>query len=72
MNEDQLIAAIQQRAFNPATRTDFAERWHRELGPPASADAIEAAGREMGCHFTSFTRVYSKRLEMAVLGPAMV
>jgi len=51
MNEGQLIAAIRQRASNPATRTDFAARRHRELGPPASADAIEAAGREMGCHF---------------------
>ncbi len=50
MNEDQLIAAIRERASNPATRTDFADRSHRELGPPASADAIEAAGREMGCH----------------------
>jgi hypothetical protein len=51
MYEDQLIAAIRQRASNPATRTDFADRGHRELGPPASADAIEAAEREMGCHF---------------------
>src|SRR5262249_54083107 len=40
-----------QRASNPATRTDFADRGHRELGPPANTDAIEAAGREMGCHF---------------------
>jgi hypothetical protein len=51
MNEDQLIAAIRRRASNPATRIDFADRRQRELGPPASANAIEAAGREMGCHF---------------------
>jgi hypothetical protein len=51
MNDDQLIAAIRQRASNPGTRTDFADRGHQELGPPASADAIEAAETEMGYHF---------------------
>ena len=69
MNEDQLIAAIQQRASNPATRTDFAERWHRELGPPASADAIEVAGREMGCHFHQLHARLFKEIGNGGFGP---
>jgi hypothetical protein len=69
MNEDQLIAAIRQRAFNPATRNDFAERWHRELGPPTSADAIEAAEREMGCHFHQFHRRLFREVGNGGFGP---
>src|SRR5262245_37073377 len=53
INEDQLIA-IRQRASNPATRSDFADRRHRELGPAASAGAIEAAETEIGCRFHQF------------------
>jgi len=69
MNEDQLVAAIRQRASNPATRTDFADRWHRELGPPASADAIEAAAREMGYHFHQFHARLFKEVGNGGFGP---
>jgi hypothetical protein len=69
MNEDQLIAAIRQRASNPATRTDSAERWHRELGPPASADAVEAAEREMGCHLHQFHRRLFREVGNGGFGP---
>jgi hypothetical protein len=69
MNEDQLIAAIRQRASNPATRTDFADRRHREVGPLASADAIEAAGREMGCHFHQLHERLFKEVGNGGFGP---
>ena len=69
MNEDQLIAAIRQRASNPATRTDFADRGHRELGLPASADAIEAAEREMGCHFHQLQGRLFKEVGNGGFGP---
>jgi hypothetical protein len=69
MNEDQLIAAIRQRASNPATRTDFADRGRRELGPPASDDAIEAAAREMGCHFHQFHARLLKEVGNGGFGP---
>ena len=69
MNDDQLVAAICQRASNPATRTDFADRRHRELGPPASADAIEAAERKMGCHFHHFHRRLFREVGNGGFGP---
>jgi hypothetical protein len=69
MNEDQLIAAIRQRVYNPATRTDFADRIYREIGPPASADAIEAAEREMGCHFHHLHERLLKEVGNGGFGP---
>jgi hypothetical protein len=69
MNEDQLIAAIRQRASNPTTRIDSAERWHRELGPPASADAIEAAEKDMGCHFHQLHRRLFREVGNGGFGP---
>lgn len=69
MNEDQLIAAIRQRASNPATRTDFADRGHGELGPPASANAIEAAERKMGCHLHQLHRRLFKEVGNGGFGP---
>ena len=69
MNEDQLIAAIRQRASDPAARTDFADRVHRELGPPAGADAIEVAEREMGCHFHQFHRRLLREVGNGGFGP---
>jgi hypothetical protein len=69
MSEDQLIAAIRHRASNPATRTDFADRIYRELGPPASADAIEAAEREMGCRFHQLHARLFKEVGNGGFGP---
>jgi hypothetical protein len=67
MNEDQLITAIRQRASNPATRTDLGIP--RELGPPASADVIEAAEKEMGCHFHPLHERLFKEVGNGGFGP---
>jgi len=69
INEDLLIAAIRQRASNPATRSDFADRRHRELGPAASADAIEAAEKEIGCRFHQFYGRLFKEVGNGGFGP---
>src|SRR5262249_18712006 len=49
MNEEHLIRAIQDRAANPAIRTDYANRRPRDLALPAPLTTIEAAERAMGC-----------------------
>jgi hypothetical protein len=48
MNEEQLIAAISERAANPETRTDFANIRPRGLGSNATPEMIRAVELQLG------------------------
>jgi hypothetical protein len=54
MNEDHLIRAILDRISNPATHTDYSDRRHRDVGPPATSAVIEASQRAIGCALCRF------------------
>lgn len=48
MDEDALIEAVRDRAADPATRTDYADRGCPELAPPVPLRAIDAAEQLLG------------------------
>lgn len=48
-NEDHLVRAILDRISNPAPRTDYSDRVHQDIGPPATSAVIEASERAIGC-----------------------
>jgi hypothetical protein len=49
MIEVHLVRAILDRISNPATRTDYSDRGHQDIGPPATSAVIEASERAIGC-----------------------
>jgi hypothetical protein len=49
IDEDQLIAAVRARAQDPTTRTDYPSEHDREIPPPATLAAIQAAEAAIGC-----------------------
>jgi hypothetical protein len=48
MTEERLLAAIIKRAANAETRTDFAKRRPREVGPRATPEVTAAAEQQLG------------------------
>jgi hypothetical protein len=49
MNEGHLVRAILDRVSNSAMRTDYSDRSHHDIGPPATSAVIEAGERAIGC-----------------------
>jgi hypothetical protein len=69
MNDEQLLTAIKLRGANLATRTDYAERHPREIGYPASLEAINAAEEQMGCTLHPFHRRLFQEVGNGGFGP---
>jgi hypothetical protein len=69
MNEQQLLQALRDRAANPAIRTDYAERRSRELGVPASSNAVVEAERAMGCALHPLHRSVFQEVANGGFGP---
>jgi hypothetical protein len=49
MDEEELISAVRERARNPMTRTDYADRGCPDLAAPATVEAVQEAERAIGC-----------------------
>jgi hypothetical protein len=70
MNErDHLVRAILDRISNPVTRTDYSDRRHRDIGPPATSAVIEASEKEIGCALHPLHRRLFQQVGNGGFGP---
>jgi len=70
MNEDSLLLAIRDRAADPTTRTDDADRSPSEVAPPAKPDQIIQAEQALGCTFHPLHRRLLQEVGNGGFGPS--
>jgi hypothetical protein len=69
MNEDDLVRAILARVSNRATRTDYSDRSHHEIAPPATSAVIETSERAIGCALHPLHRSLLQEVGNGGFGP---